>query len=722
VLLVYGALFWPFYFSGRYLPTHDYHEMVPAPHMVMNYLVNGHLPLWGPELNCGAPLWPDVEVYPAFDPVSLAVGAVAALAGGSIAQAHLVTMFLWHVAFAAGGLLLFHRLGTSARAACFGFAVLLFSSLSGLNFRQGGYVTVCRWVPLALHSLIAFLEAPGAASSVRLGLLLGMSIAGYHTPHIAVILAFALLAAAPIARHARRNLVAQALPGLLIALSIGLPFLVAARYWVGNIAMPRLTHQAGYRGSVMDVVGPLVGVYADETVISLGIVTLLLAVGGVARLVALEIAGRGEPYWPRNAALCFGALVWVFYLGTQEVIRGINQPFLWIRSFHIQLPFVVLVIAYFAADGLDHLLGVVGEAKRLRAPVALALSAILVASVFAEVARPSLLTITMNFPPEVHPPFRARPFCTVDYLSFRHWGFAAIAAAWCAGLLAGVAMRSRSLVAGCLLVAALGDAYLVNRRYLKIYGAQDASSAANPWGDWSGAPAFRDRMPAAPPPTRARIYSQGSTYFWKQGPVLHHSYSASTRPLVAWFQMRGYHEFQRAIQAGDRFDRLAGVSRPLVSFPTRLHPVEPGGTLAALGELPVDDLDSTIVVSRDEVPPDHPREVPAGPQPRWSTIAYGPNHATFRIETPAPRYMLYRDSHTPDWVASIDGRPVALLRANQLFKAVLVPAGAHTVELRYRPWAYIAGFWARLGAYVVGLALLVWLRPWRHGAGRARTA
>ena len=53
----------------------------------------------------------------------------------------------------------------------------------------------------------------------------------------------------------------------------------------------------------------------------------------------------------------------------------------------------------------------------------------------------------------------------------------------------------------------------------------------------------------------------------------------------------------------------------------------------------------------------------------------------------------------PGWQATLDGQPVALLRANTVTSAIVVPAGEHRIELTYQPISFVAG-----GA----LSLLTW--------------
>jgi hypothetical protein len=54
-------------------------------------------------------------------------------------------------------------------------------------------------------------------------------------------------------------------------------------------------------------------------------------------------------------------------------------------------------------------------------------------------------------------------------------------------------------------------------------------------------------------------------------------------------------------------------------------------------------------------------------------------------------YVVLVEAYEPGWRATLDGRPAPVLRANVLFRAVAVPAGAHRLELRYRPGSALAG-------------------------------
>jgi hypothetical protein len=52
---------------------------------------------------------------------------------------------------------------------------------------------------------------------------------------------------------------------------------------------------------------------------------------------------------------------------------------------------------------------------------------------------------------------------------------------------------------------------------------------------------------------------------------------------------------------------------------------------------------------------------------------------------PANGYVLLGEAFYPGWEASVDGEPAEVLRANVMFRAVVVGAGKHTVKFVYRP-------------------------------------
>ena len=81
--------------------------------------------------------------------------------------------------------------------------------------------------------------------------------------------------------------------------------------------------------------------------------------------------------------------------------------------------------------------------------------------------------------------------------------------------------------------------------------------------------------------------------------------------------------------------------------------------------------------------------------------------------TSSSGYVVLADAYDPGWVATVDGRPVEVLRADVGFRAVAVPSGPHDVEFRYEPPAVRVGLLASALSAAVVLALSI-------GAGSRR--
>ena len=67
--------------------------------------------------------------------------------------------------------------------------------------------------------------------------------------------------------------------------------------------------------------------------------------------------------------------------------------------------------------------------------------------------------------------------------------------------------------------------------------------------------------------------------------------------------------------------------------------------------------------------------------------------------------LIFSETFYPGWEASVDGRTSQVFEADGALRAVVVDAGAHSVELRYRPWSvYLGGLLT-----AIGLAAAAWI-------------
>ncbi len=83
-----------------------------------------------------------------------------------------------------------------------------------------------------------------------------------------------------------------------------------------------------------------------------------------------------------------------------------------------------------------------------------------------------------------------------------------------------------------------------------------------------------------------------------------------------------------------------------------------------------------------------------------SVVTDQPGQITLRTQTAVARWLVIDEGYDPGWHADIDGASATVHPANEMFQAVYIPAGAHTLHLVYRPTSFV------LGALLSALALL----------------
>lgn len=69
-----------------------------------------------------------------------------------------------------------------------------------------------------------------------------------------------------------------------------------------------------------------------------------------------------------------------------------------------------------------------------------------------------------------------------------------------------------------------------------------------------------------------------------------------------------------------------------------------------------------------------------------------PNVLKYEAQTGQAGLAVFSEIYYPEgWVATIDGQPADIIRANYVLRALAIPAGKHTVEFRFEPKAYVTG-------------------------------
>jgi len=91
---------------------------------------------------------------------------------------------------------------------------------------------------------------------------------------------------------------------------------------------------------------------------------------------------------------------------------------------------------------------------------------------------------------------------------------------------------------------------------------------------------------------------------------------------------------------------------------------------------------------------------------------------TIEAEMKCRGMVILGDAYSKDWIATVDGKPAKIYPAYSFIRGVVVDAGVHRIEYRYRPWSVYWGALLTFGSFA--LALLLWLREKRrteHGTG-----
>jgi uncharacterized membrane protein YfhO len=73
-----------------------------------------------------------------------------------------------------------------------------------------------------------------------------------------------------------------------------------------------------------------------------------------------------------------------------------------------------------------------------------------------------------------------------------------------------------------------------------------------------------------------------------------------------------------------------------------------------------------------------------------------------------PGVVVVTDTFYPGWKAFIDGQPAPIIRANYMFRGVVVPAGTHSLTMRYSPETFTVGVLLLLAFW--GLAVIAFVR------------
>lgn len=102
----------------------------------------------------------------------------------------------------------------------------------------------------------------------------------------------------------------------------------------------------------------------------------------------------------------------------------------------------------------------------------------------------------------------------------------------------------------------------------------------------------------------------------------------------------------------------------------------------------VNSAETAVVdVSKFQVP-----DITADSAASVRIIVHKPNYLKYESEAGNEGLAVFSEIYYPEgWKATIDGKEASILRADYVLRALIVPAGKHTIEFRFEPASYMTG-------------------------------
>jgi hypothetical protein len=96
------------------------------------------------------------------------------------------------------------------------------------------------------------------------------------------------------------------------------------------------------------------------------------------------------------------------------------------------------------------------------------------------------------------------------------------------------------------------------------------------------------------------------------------------------------------------------------------------------------DVDPRRTVLLEQAPANAPA---VGVEGAARILRYANTDIEIEADAPSGGFVVLNDVWHPWWRASVDGKPAEILKANVLFRAVVVPPGKHIVRFTFHPLA-----------------------------------
>ncbi|MCB0166753.1 MAG: YfhO family protein [Anaerolineae bacterium] len=721
--------------------------------------VSGQLPLWNPYLFGGQPALADIQsgaLYPPHVIQALLLGWGGPLFGQEIGFPieALEWQVIFHFSLAAVGtylfsrhLILFHwrrgfdRPGSIRQARCGGLiASLVFTYggyLTGFPVQQMTILAVSAWLPWILWGLSLALERPFRAALCPVawtGMAFSLAILAGHPQTVLYVfyltLAYTLFRSLyddPLTGEAKAEAkVAGTLPlykgllknlglwlmAILLGMSIAAAQLLPTLEFIGLSLRAELSYEAVSAGlPLTELVSILYPGFFGGSPEYVGIATLVLIA------LALVLARpRGEIYFWAGAGLvsmllAFGGKLFVypiFYLLAPgfDAVRQQERAFLiYSLSAAVLAGFGAVVLVSPLSKRVQVILADFEQRLRTVALVALVLTAFFIYGSTSATARGD--EVNLFYGVLRHHLFGLLILGGMLLLVIarrRRW----LSRLWVAGLLAALVaynlftvnwqfnLEPRQLAAPFTPTPAVqflqqhldpplgrvasGGLLPGGNSAASVYNLQDLTG--NTPLQLASVDAFLQRLPA-----------------WRAWQLMNVRYIADQRDIGdAGLSLAFTDDAVKIYQMGDSFERawLVGDVEVITDFN------------ATLERLATDDFDlrHTAIVA------DPLAVALSGDSAGVVQIdRFSANELSLTIDTAAPQLLIVSQIDYPGWQATLDDQPVELRQIDAVLQGVVIPAGSHTVQIKYWPKTLAIGLWLSAIGSLVCLVMMIRIPP-----------
>lgn len=700
LLLISLAVFWPWLFAGRALYWSDmgvYFQ--PLLHFERAQLGQGTLPLWNPLVYCGTPFLGNPQMWPLY-PATLLLPWLPA-------SRFLTVSCVLHLALGGAFFWLFLRrgmLGLGPWPSLLGAAAFMLDGFVVTKAQYPNMLQAIAWTPLILLLTERLIVARNARAALGLGLALGLQLLAAHaqmtlyTVYLALILAVFRLWGHD--KHAWLQSAGWGIAALCVGLGLScgqwLPVVEARRLAVRQaLSLARVNRLHLPWVELTNFVlpyrygSPLQGNYggagaAWETACYAGTVTVVLAIAALVYCLRVPPARRETFFW----LAVFAASLWLAAGISGGLFPVVYALVPGMKLFHDPARFLLgtaIALPVLGALGLQAVL----LSPRLPSPrlahwagAACLLALVLDMAPYDRGLYPTLPVQTLEDPAQgsgVVRALRADPVLAsragrvlaIDndaaLEQFQSWTDYQAHLPGYAPRLAQTMMPNLPVLAG--IAEAEGYEPLVLARSARLSSVAVNSLRAQSSGHVSsqypapvapllGWMSVRAVVAYRPQPPRP-IPGLAPLLTWADADTVHHGF-VQTNTL--WQpRARVYPAWQ-----------VVPISAPFALSPALLSNPAVEGHAPASRAAPGPPLPATL--TRDD--------------PDCVAVALP------AASLPSGGLLVLADTQFPGWHASIDNHPAPLLRANGVFRAVVVPARARRVVFSYQPVS------VRLGLYI----------------------